>query len=68
VQEDIKAIAAAFPQTYVFPLSKFAGTVVLASTNPVRVTRAVMFERARTLDPRFTTSINFQEMARRVRE
>jgi spermidine synthase len=66
--DDIKAIAAAFPQTYEFPLSRRDGTVVLASTDPVRVTRTVMFERARVLDPRFTTSINFQEMARRVRE
>lgn len=68
MQDDLQAIAAAFPQMYEFPLSRRDGTVVLASTDPVRVTRTAMFERARVLDPRFTTSINFQEMARRVRE
>ncbi|HMO86490.1 MAG TPA: fused MFS/spermidine synthase [Lacipirellulaceae bacterium] len=68
MRADADAIAAAFPQTYEFPLARYAGLVVLASTDPTRVPRREMIERARRLDPRFTTSINFAQMARRVQE
>lgn len=66
--EDVRAIAATFPQAYEFPLPQGTGVVLIASTDAKRVTRGTLIERARPLDDRFETSIRFQEMARRVRE
>ncbi len=68
VAEDVKAIVEAFPQAYEFPLLRDTGLVVLASTDAARVPRLELMKRARALDPRFSTSINFYEMAQRVRE
>jgi spermidine synthase len=68
MDEDVRAIAEAFPQVYQFPLSGGTGVVAVASTDPVRVPRPEMMKRARALDERFTTAISFTEMARRVRE
>jgi spermidine synthase len=68
VEEDVRAIAGAFPQAYEFPLPQGVGLVMIASTDARRSTRGDLIERARPLDERFETSIRFQEMARRVRE
>jgi hypothetical protein len=68
MRDDVGEIAAAFPQTYEFPLPRNDGLVVLASTDATRVTRAEMVARAGPLDERFGTSIKFGQLAPRVRE
>jgi spermidine synthase len=68
MEDDVRAIAAAFTQVYEFPLPRATGTIVLASTDATHVTRAEMIVRARELDERFGTTISFGQMARQVRE
>lgn len=64
--DDVKAIAEAFPQTYVFPLSQFGGAVVVASTAAERVDAKALVRKGKELDRRFKTDLSFQEMARRI--
>jgi spermidine synthase len=64
--DDIRAIADAFPQAYVFPLLRFGGAVVVASTVTERVTAPDLVRRGRVLDRRFKMALPFQDMARRV--
>jgi len=66
LHQDIRAIAEAFPQAYVFPLVKYGGAVVLASTDARRLQPAELVSRGRALDRRFKSAVRFQEMARRV--
>jgi spermidine synthase len=67
LMDDVKAIAEAFPQTYVFPLSQFGGAVVVASTAKERVDANALIRKGKELDRRFKTDLSFQGMARRVR-
>jgi spermidine synthase len=65
--DDIRAIDDAFPQTYVFPLTKYAGAVVIASTAEERISATELSKRGRALDRRLKSSMEFEAMARRVR-
>jgi spermidine synthase len=71
VRADIQAIAAAFPQAYEFQLPRYSGTVVVASTDALRVDRTTLVDRAAAFEaavgPRFEP-LQFKEMARRLRE
>lgn len=64
--DDVRAIAAAFPQTYVFPLSRYAGAVVLGSTASERLGPVELATRGRGLDRQYKSTLWFEEMARRV--
>lgn len=66
LNDDVRAIAQAFPQTYMFPLSRYAGAVVLASTASKRVEPRELVVRGRELDRRFRSTLRFQELAARV--
>jgi spermidine synthase len=66
--DDIRAITTAFPQAYEFQLPRYQGAVVIASTDPERVTRAELIKRAGALDEAFDNTISFRDMARRLRE
>jgi hypothetical protein len=66
--EDVKAITAAFPQAYEFQLPRRQGTVVIASTEPKRVTLDELLKRAEALDPKFENTMHFKDMARRLRQ
>jgi spermidine synthase len=66
LRDDVQAIAEAFPQAYVFPLLRFGGAVVVASTDAERVTAPDLVRRGRSLDRRFKLALPFQDMARRV--
>ena len=62
LSEDMRNIAAAFPQTYAFRLDSEA--VVLGSTDPRRVALADLEQRGRELDTRLKApSMSFREMA-----
>jgi spermidine synthase len=63
---DIREIAEAFPQAYVFPLTRFGGAVVVGSTTAERATPQELLARGRGLDLRFQSDLSFQQMARRV--
>ena len=67
LEDDIREISEAFPQAYVFPLMRFSGNVVLASTVAERASPSELVKRGRALDRRFKTSVRFEEMSRRVR-
>lgn len=67
LKEDVRAIAAAFPQTYVFPLSRYAGVVVLGSTAAERVGAVELIARGRGLDRQYKSLLSFEELARRVK-
>jgi spermidine synthase len=66
--DDMRAIAAAFPQAYEFQLPRYQGSVVIASTVPERSTRAELIRRAAELDETFDNTVSFRDMARRLRE
>jgi spermidine synthase len=66
INDDIRTIAASFPQTYVFPLSQFGGAVVIGSTEKTRLDPRDLVARGRDLDRRYKSPVRFQEMARRV--
>jgi spermidine synthase len=66
LEADIRGITESFPQTYIFPMSRFAGVVAIGSTNETRVDSAELVRRGRALNRRFKTSVDFQEMARRL--
>jgi spermidine synthase len=65
--EDVKAIAAAFPQAYEFFLPRDQGRIVVAATNPTRIDEAELLNRAAAMDERFRGALPFREMARRLR-
>ncbi len=62
--EDLGAIAASFPQIYVFPLTQFGGAVIVGSTDKTRVESDELVLRGRELERRFKSSLHFQDMAR----
>jgi spermidine synthase len=64
--DDIRQIAEAFPQTYVFPLARYGGAVVVGSTVAERVPPQELAARGLALDRRFKSDLSFQAMARRV--
>jgi spermidine synthase len=66
--DDIRAIAAAFPQAYEFQLPRYQGSVVVASTVAERANRAELIRRATEVDATFDDTLRFRDMARRVRE
>jgi spermidine synthase len=66
LQDDIRTISQAFPQTYVFPLSGIGGAVVVGSTESNRLAPTELITRGRELDRRLRATVRFQEMARRV--
>jgi spermidine synthase len=67
LEKDVRAIVAAFPQTYVFPLSRYAGAVVVGSTDDERLGPVELASRGRGLDRQYKSSLWFEEMARRVK-
>jgi hypothetical protein len=66
--DDVRAIAAAFPQAYEFQLPRYQGSVVVASTAAQRATRAELIRRATEVDATFDDTLRFRDMARRLRE
>jgi spermidine synthase len=50
--DDLHAIQQAFPQTYVFPLSRNQGVVALATTDGARLARSELLQRAKGLQKR----------------
>jgi spermidine synthase len=66
--QDIRQIAEAFPQTYVFSLTRYGGAVVVGSTSPERITPQELAARGLALDRRFKSDLSFQAMARRVQK
>jgi spermidine synthase len=64
VQDDIKNITAAFPQTYVFELPRHGGYVVVGSMSRQRLERNAILAEAAVLDRRFKGSYSYPEMAR----
>jgi spermidine synthase len=67
VEDDIKIIRAAFPQTYIYHLPNYNGYVVVGSTAEKRVAPATLLTDAAELDRRFRTSYSFRGMASRLR-
>jgi len=63
MKEDIRAIAEAFPQTYVFKLPKAEGFVVIGSMQPMRMKHEAMRAAGRTLDKRFKAAFSFETLA-----
>ncbi|HYO24256.1 MAG TPA: fused MFS/spermidine synthase [Lacipirellulaceae bacterium] len=68
VQDDVKAISAAFPQTYQFALPRDQGLVVVGASDSARLSRTVLMDRAAALDATFSEALRFKEMARRLRD
>ena len=68
MQADVRAIATAFPQTYVFQLPNRQGLVVIGSTDPQRATPTELLSRGKALDRdrRFDGLINLGQIAARV--
>lgn len=64
VQDDIKTIAEAFPQTYVFEMPRQLGYVVVGAMSPQRLERRAILTNADALQRRFRVSYSFPEMAR----
>jgi spermidine synthase len=68
VQQDIRTIREAFPNTYVFRLKGYEGFVVVASTAAERMTPTAVSAAAARLDNngRFKAPFSFREMAGRL--
>lgn len=66
--DDIRAIAEAFPQAYEFQLPRYQGSVIIASTSPLRLSRTDLIKRAAAVDQTFDNTLQFRDMARRLRE
>lgn len=67
LNDDVKTIREAFPQTYVFSLPNGSGLVVVASMSPARMSSSTMLGKAKEIDGRFQTKFSFQTMARRLK-
>jgi spermidine synthase len=65
IDDDVRNIKDAFPQTYVFRLPRFEGLVVVGSMAEERMTPGTMVGRAADMDRRFKASYSFREMVRR---
>lgn len=66
LENDIREIAAAFRQTYVLPLARGGGAVVLASPDQARIPPGELAARGRDLDRRHRSTVRFQELAARL--
>jgi len=66
IDDDVKNIRDAFPQTYVFQLPNSEGLVVVGSLSERRVELPALLTRAAELDRRFKASFSFQDMVRRL--
>jgi spermidine synthase len=64
--DDIRAIAEAFPQTYVFPLTRFGGAIAVGTTATKRVEPQDLVRRGKALQRRFKSDVSFEELARRL--
>jgi spermidine synthase len=66
IEDDVKNIRDAFPQTYVFHLPDYGGLVVVGSMATKRIDNRSVIAAAAELDRRFRTSYSFREMAMRL--
>jgi spermidine synthase len=66
LSDDIRAISEAFKQAYVFPLTRFGGAVVVASTAADRIDPKELVRRGRALERRFKSDLSFEQLARRL--
>ncbi|QDT71943.1 spermidine synthase [Lacipirellula limnantheis] len=64
---DVRGLTEAFPQLYVFPLSQFNGLVAIGAIDSKRLEPNDLARRGRDLNRRFKSSLDFQEMARRLK-
>jgi spermidine synthase len=64
IDDDVKNIRDAFPQTYVFQLPNSEGLVVVGSLAERRVELPALLNRAAELDRRFKTTYSYQDMTR----
>ncbi|BBO31404.1 spermidine synthase [Lacipirellula parvula] len=67
LEADIRELNAAFSQVYIFQMSQFNGVVAVATTDAARLDANELTRRGKTLDRRFKSSLDFQEMPRRLR-
>ncbi len=63
IQEDVRNIRAAFPQTYLFSLPDYGGLVVVGSMAEKRLPRTEIQKIATELDRRFNATFSFRRMA-----
>ena len=66
IEDDVKNIRDAFPQTYVFHLPDYGGLVVVGSMATKRLDTRAVRAAAEELDRRFRASYSFKEMAMRL--
>ena len=66
LEADLRELKEAFPQVYVFPMSQFNGVVAIGTTDAKRIEPAELVRRGRALNRRFKSSLDFQEMPRRL--
>lgn len=66
IDEDVKTIREAFPQTYAFHLPNAGGQVVIGSMQKDRVDPRELFARAKGLDDRFRARYSYREMVGRL--
>jgi spermidine synthase len=66
LEADLRELKEAFPQVYVFPMSQFNGVVAIGATETKRLEPAELVRRGRALNRRFKSSLDFQEMPRRM--
>ena len=67
LEADIRELTEAFPQLYLFPMSQFNGVVAVGALDPKRVEPNELTRRGRDLNRRFKSSLDFQEMPRRLK-
>jgi spermidine synthase len=67
LEADLRELTQAFPQLYVFPMSQFNGVVAIGTRDSKRLEPAELVRRGRALNRRFESSLDFQEMPRRLR-
>lgn len=65
--DDLKTIAEAFPQTYVFSLPNSEGVVVVGSLLHDRLDAAALKKAGHAMDERFKAGFSFETIASRVR-
>ena len=66
MRNDIRTIASAFPQTYVWYLPGGSGAVAVGSLTEKRATTQELIGRGRDIDARFRADISFAKMASQV--
>jgi spermidine synthase len=67
LEADIRELTEAFPQLYIFPMSQHNGVVAIGSLNEKRIEPIELTRRGRDLNRRFKSSLDFQEMSRRLK-